>query len=350
MLGIAAQAAIAIDNARLYDAARLELKRRRSTELVLGETERRLNAILNNATVSIFLMDDRQHCIYMNAAAQELTGFTFEEVQGRPLHDVIHHTRPDGSPFPLQECAIDRAFPENDQQQGEEMFVHKSGRFYPVAFTASPVREDGGKTIGTVIEVRDIAEEKRHEQARTLLMREVDHRARNALAVVQSLVKLTAASDLDAYKTKLSGRINALARAQGNLAERKWEGASLTFLVCEELADLSPRDRFEVHGPDVVLDVEHAQPLSMIIHELATNALKYGALSGPQGKVVVEWSTGRSELVIRWTEGGGPPVQAPEREGFGSKLIRQLAQQIGATVKREWGEEGVRITLSFALT
>lgn len=138
-----------------------------------SEAEQRLNAVLDNASVAVFLMDERQHCVYMNAAAEHLTGYAFEEVQGRPLHDVIHHTRPDGSRFPRRECAIDRAFPENHNVQGEEVFVHKNGGFYPVAYTASPVRDEQSKTIGTIIEVRGIQVEKEieaalHEQTRRL--------------------------------------------------------------------------------------------------------------------------------------------------------------------------------------
>ena len=130
-----------------------------------SEAEQRLNAVLNNASVAVFLMDDRQHCVYMNAAAEQLTGYTFEETQGQPLHDVIHHTRPDGSRFPLHECSIDRAFPENHNVQGEEVFVHKDGSFYPVAYTASPVRDEQSKTVGTIIEVRSIQAEKRVKAA-----------------------------------------------------------------------------------------------------------------------------------------------------------------------------------------
>jgi PAS domain S-box-containing protein len=131
----------------------------------LSEAERRLNAVLDNASVSVFLMDHQQHCIYMNAAAERLTGYRFSEVQGRPLHDVIHHTRPDGSHFPLEECAIDRAFPEKRNTSGEEVFVHKDGHFYPVAFTASPIHDDDSKTIGTIVEVRDISADKAAEVA-----------------------------------------------------------------------------------------------------------------------------------------------------------------------------------------
>jgi PAS domain S-box-containing protein len=124
------------------------------------EAEQRLNAVLNNASVALFLMDDRQHCVYMNASAEQLTGYSLEETQGHRLHDVIHHTRPDGSHFPCEECTIDRAFPENNNVQGEEVFIHKDGSFYPVAYTASPVRDEQSKTIGTIIEVRGIQSEK----------------------------------------------------------------------------------------------------------------------------------------------------------------------------------------------
>jgi PAS domain S-box-containing protein len=131
----------------------------------LSDAERRLNAVLDNASVSIFLMDHRQHCTYMNAAAEQLTGYRFAEVQGRPLHDVIHHTRPDGSHFPLAECAIDRAFPEKMNTTGDEVFIHKGGHFYPVAFTASPIHDEDSKAVGTIIEVRDISAEKAAEAA-----------------------------------------------------------------------------------------------------------------------------------------------------------------------------------------
>ncbi|MVT00178.1 PAS domain S-box protein [Devosia marina] len=137
----------AIDDTTERDAALRDLK----------QASQRLDTVLSNTTMAVFLMDDRQECVYMNAAAEELTGFTFEETRGRPLHDVIHHTYPDGRPFPLHECAIDRAFPQDFQVRGEETFVHKDGSFYPVAFTASPIHNEHGEPTGTVIEVRNIA-------------------------------------------------------------------------------------------------------------------------------------------------------------------------------------------------
>ncbi len=133
---------------------------------------RQLETVANNATVALFVMDEHQQCSYMNPAAELLTGYTLTEVLGRALHDVIHHTRPDGTPYPLSECPIDQAFPENNREQGEEVFVHKDGSFYPVAYTASPIREHG-TPIGTIIEVRDISAEK-HAEAE---LRERTHQA-----------------------------------------------------------------------------------------------------------------------------------------------------------------------------
>ncbi len=148
------------DQARPVFFAAIEDTTERDAALrALEHVSQRLDTVLNNTMMAVFLMDHRQQCVYMNPAAERLTGYTFEETQGRPLHDVIHHTYPDGRPFPLHECAIDRAFPEENQVQGEEMFIRKDGSFYPVGFTASPIRDTRGIAVGTVIEARDISAE-----------------------------------------------------------------------------------------------------------------------------------------------------------------------------------------------
>ncbi|ODP38842.1 hypothetical protein BFL28_12980 [Sphingomonas turrisvirgatae] len=161
--------------------------------------ERRLNAIVNNSTMAIFLMDDRQHCIFMNHAAEELTGYRLEETLGRPLHDVVHHQRPDGSPYPLAECPIDQAFPERDRMQGEEVFVHKDGHFYPVAFTASPILGDDGLPVGTIIEARDLTAEKARESA----LKESESRFRNMADHSPVMMWVT---DPDGYCIHLNAR------------------------------------------------------------------------------------------------------------------------------------------------
>ena len=130
---------------------------------------RQLETVAENATLALFVMDEHQRCTYMNPAAERLTGFRLDELRGQALHYYVHHTRPDGTPYPLAECPIDQAFPQNMREAGTEVFVHKDGHFYPVAFTASPLRE-GGRTVGTIIEVRDITDERvRAEEMSRLL-------------------------------------------------------------------------------------------------------------------------------------------------------------------------------------
>ena len=147
-----------------FAALFMDVTEHKQTEEELRRQLRLTEAITNNAAASLFIMDDQQRCAFMNPAAEELTGFSLEEIKGRILHDVIHHTHPDGSHFPLEECPIDRAFPDRMRVQGEEVFVHKDGHFFTVAFTASPMLENG-VPVGTVIEAQDITERKRIEQA-----------------------------------------------------------------------------------------------------------------------------------------------------------------------------------------
>lgn len=312
----------------------------------LAEAHRRLNAIVDNATVAIFLMDERQQCAYMNAAAEKLTGYRLSETIGRPLHDVVHHTRPDGSHYPLEDCPIDRAFPERAQMQGEEIFVHKNGSFYPVAFTASPILDDESRTVGTIIEVQDITARRTADAQRELLMREVDHRSRNVLAVVQSLLRLTKGGDPEQMKAVMGGRIAALARAQSSLADSQWRGASLRRLISDELQPLTGLDRVRIDCEDLNLAPDQVQPMCMIVHELGTNALKYGGLAVQNGRVEISWRTEKGRLTqLSWRERGGPLVKSPEKPGFGSTLLHQLARQLGAELELHWHPEGLEAIL-----
>jgi PAS domain S-box-containing protein len=147
-----------------YAGSVADITQRKDTEARLASQNVLINTIANNTQQALFLMNDKQVCTYMNPAAEKMTGFTLQEVQGKPLHYYVHHTHPDGRHFPIEECAIDRALPTKHQTQGEEVFIHKNGHFYPVAFTASPI-EENGIPIGTVIEARDITEEKALQNA-----------------------------------------------------------------------------------------------------------------------------------------------------------------------------------------
>jgi PAS domain S-box-containing protein len=137
-------------------------RERKETERVLASQLRLMETISSNGTLALFLMDERQHCTFMNPAAEQMTSYRLVEVQGRPLHEFVHHLRPDGTPYLLAECPIGGVLPTRSRMQGEEVFVHKDGSFYPVAFTASPILAEG-EPVGTVIEVQDITERKRAE-------------------------------------------------------------------------------------------------------------------------------------------------------------------------------------------
>ncbi len=200
----------------------VDITERKRIEEQLAEASRRLDAILNNTKMAVFMMDDRQQCVYMNKAAEDLTGYTLAETQGRPLHDVVHHTRPNGTPYPLCECPIDRALPENNQEQGEEVFVHKDGSFYPVAFTASPIRDETGRPIGTVIEARNIEQELRARAALEAFNATLEQRVTDAIAEREKVETLLRQSQKMEALGQLTGGVahdfnNLLQVISGNL-------------------------------------------------------------------------------------------------------------------------------------
>ncbi|WP_293902754.1 PAS domain-containing sensor histidine kinase [Phenylobacterium sp.] len=219
--------------------------------------------------------------------------------------------------------------------------------------TNAPILGPDGVVTHIVSAVRDVTGEvleRRSEEARKLLMREVDHRARNALTIVQSFVRLTTADSLDQFRETVDGRVASLARAQTSLAARRWEGGDLREVVDSELAAMSATGRYRVSGPAVLLQAEHVQAMSMVIHELATNAGKYGALSSAGGMLAVTWTADPDgRLRLTWQEDGGPPARPPSREGFGSRLIVQLSRQLNGEVAFEWRPEGLKVEMDLRL-
>jgi len=178
----------------------------------------------------------------------------------------------------------------------------------------------------------DITDRKQAEERQVLLAREVDHRARNALALVQSIVRLTRSEDIKSYTAAVDGRIGALARAHTLLAQSRWQGADLARLVGEELAPFRTdgAERIATAGPEVSLEPRTAQTLALALHELSTNAAKYGALSDMSGRVAVSWDLQPQGLVLRWIESGGAPPQMPVAHGFGIRLISaSIERQLG---------------------
>ncbi len=188
----------------------------------------------------------------------------------------------------------------------------------------------------------------RAEETERLLIREVDHRAKNVLAVVQSLAQLTPFENKDQYVQALSGRIGSLARAHSLLSTARWTGVDLHDLLQLEL-DPYGGDGVEqvlIDGPPVLIDAQAAQSLALVIHELATNASKYGALSRPLGRLAVIWQWGADGVLnLIWREDAGAPVTPPARRGFGSTLIESAVKQAGARVELIWRPQGLKVRL-----
>jgi two-component sensor histidine kinase len=187
------------------------------------------------------------------------------------------------------------------------------------------------------------------------MMREVEHRTKNMLAVVQSTLRVGASTETDAkaLAKAVGGRINALMRAQRLLSESQWLHADLGKLLANELetfqSAVHPADApIRLDGPPIELPAAVAQALTMVVHELATNAAKYGALSTPKGRVFVSWSLLPDDVLkLLWLERHGPLVRPPERKGFGSRLIEATVQhQLGGTVVKRWNREGLLCELS----
>ncbi|QRN95321.1 PAS domain-containing protein [Archangium violaceum] len=353
----------------------------------LEAAERRLTTITQNARLGLLLMDARQHCVFMNPAAEKITGFTLEEVQGKPLHELIHHTRPDGTPYPISECPIDRALLTRAQDQGEDVFVRKDGSFYPVAFTASPILERG-KAVGTVIELRDTTEDKRQQAERERLLAELQEAVR-----LRDEFLSVASHELNTPLTPLSLRLQSLARAieadpDSPMAERlrkevevmrrqvkrlsdlvnelldvsristgrmklQLEEVDLSEVAREVAARFNPEAEragsgLELHVEGPVVGRWDRLRLEQVLTNLLSNAIKYGA--GKPIHVLVEHGDDRARLQVR-DEGIGIQPEAlgrifnrferavSERHygglGLGLYVTRQIIDAMGGTVRAE---------------
>jgi two-component sensor histidine kinase len=169
------------------------------------------------------------------------------------------------------------------------------------------------------------------------------------LALVQATVLLTKADTADAFKAAIEGRIRALSNAHNLLAESRWAGADLRKLVTEELSPYCSEgaSRADVDGPDLVLEPQSAQSIAMVLHELTTNAVKYGALSGSLGRVRVQWTRpADGKLILLWKETDGPPVTPPARQGFGTRVIDSVIRAANGEVRYNWRADGLACEIS----
>lgn len=193
----------------------------------------------------------------------------------------------------------------------------------------------------------DITFRKEAETRQSLLAREVDHRAKNALAVVQAIVRLAKRDSIDDYIAAVEGRIGALAQTHELLSKARWEGADVLHLILDELAPYNDgAERVKTAGPAVMLSPEDAQSIALVLHELATNAAKYGALSAKTGRVDISWHHTDDRLVLSWRETGGPAVQPPSKKGFGTKIITSsVAGSDKGRALFDWHRDGLQFRL-----
>jgi PAS domain S-box-containing protein len=210
--------------------------------------------------------------------------------------------------------------------------------------------------IGRIVRVSgvtiDITERKAAEERQKLLAREVDHRAKNALALAQSIVRLTRGSDVDDYVRAVEGRISALARVHTILSLSSWQGAEIGRLIDEEIAPYSTAGKqIELHGPELQLQPATAQTLALALHELFTNSAKYGALSAHSGRLKITWEEDAEMLELVWEERDGPRVVTPVSRGFGTRsVIATIESQLGGRADFDWRNEGLVCHLSVPLT
>ena len=313
----------------------------RAAQRAIIESEDRFRTLTDHAPALIFAADAAGSNSFVNRRYMDYTGESFQALCGLGWHAVVH---PDDLPM-VRDGAAAR------QHDGYHAVEHRlrirghDGSWRWFLLHAEPVAHASPATpfhwMGICV---DIDAQVQAEERERLLAAEVDHRAKNMLAVVQAVVQLTRADTAAALKTAINDRIASLARAHSLLAASRWEGINLGELAREELAAF--RERVELGGPEVRLRPAAAQALALVLHELTTNAVKYGGLSTPQGALTLTWSwtagDGGQQLAIHWVETGGPPVVPPQVRGFGSTVLKSsIERQLHGRLNLDWRPEGL---------
>jgi PAS domain S-box-containing protein len=275
-----------------------------------------------------------------NRGAERMFGYLAEEVIGKPVTILIpperHHE---------EDVILERIRRGDRLDHYETIRRRKGGNLIDVSLTISPLRDANGEVVGASKIGRDITERKRSEAQISVLAREAEHRAKNLLANVKAVVHLSQSGTPDGLKEAIEGRIEALANVHSLFVQSRWSGAELGNLVKQELSPYrkDEEERTRIDGPAVMLKPDVAQAIAVALHELATNAAKYGALSGAKGEVDVRWSCAADDLVtLRWSEAGGPPVNPPTHKGFGTSVIAAMIQaHAGGNMRLDWRTEGL---------
>lgn len=287
---------------------------------------------------------DDHPIVYANAAFVRMTGYPLDELVGCNAR-MLQGDRTDSAILDSVRTALDL----DEGFEGETVNYRKDGQPYRVSWLISPVRDDGGSVSHWVSVQRDVTALRMQEGQLRLLVRELHHRVKNTLATVQALVNATirTSPSMDAFSATFAGRLTSLARTHTLLFDGHATSTTMRDILRAELSPYDEKnlDRVGFEGSDVPLTGDLAVGLGMAIHELTTNAVKYGALSVPGGRIAVTWALDEDgDLDWSWIESGGPPVSPPATTGFGSRLLRRvLIDQLQARVEQRFAPTGLQV-------
>jgi PAS domain S-box-containing protein len=327
--------------ADLIERGRVEATLRESNDQLLW-----LASIVESSDDSIITKNLDGIITSWNKAAERVFGYTAEEAVGKPVTILIPTERHDEEPTILARIRRGERI-----DHYETIRRRKDGSLIDISLTVSPVKNAQGKIIGASKIARDITDRKRAEERIATLAREAEHRTKNILATVQATVNLSHSDTVDGLKHAINGRIHALATVHSLFVESRWVGAELFSIVSQELAPYlrEGATRVRIDGPRLLLLPDKAQAIALILHELATNAAKYGSLSVPTGQVEVTWShAADGRLTVHWIESGGPPTKKPTRKGFGTSVVgRMIRDQLKGEMHLDWRSKGLACKIAF---
>jgi len=261
--------------------------------------------------------------------------------------------RPDGSLLPHHQCPMADVLRTGVSVREQEVHIERPDGLRGIALVdIEAIKDSGGNVVGAVNCFQDITERKRSEAQIVNLAREAEHRTKNIMATVLATVRLSHSDTSDGLKQLIEGRIDALAKVHTLFVESRWAGAELHCLATQELLAYSGENaaRVRIDGPAVMLEPSTAQAAAISLHELATNAAKYGSLSAAGGHVEISWTvTADGRLSLRWIESGGPTTTPPTHRGFGTRIMENMIGQLRGEVRFDWRDQGLACEIALPL-
>jgi PAS domain S-box-containing protein len=323
-----------------------DISERKERERRLRESEERLSQIINTVNAFVGLLDASGKIIEVNARALEAAGAAREDVVGRPMADAPGWSY---SPEANKRMSDIVARCLAGETVRCDLQYSAQGEMRWIDFQAAPIFAADGSVAAVVPSGVDITDRKRSEEQVRLLMLEVNHRAKNMLGVVLAIARQTTSTSPRDFLGKLTQRIQSLSVNLDLLVKNEWQGVDLEPLVHAQLAYFSDSigTRIAIEGPELRLSKEAAQGIGMALHELATNAIKHGALSNEQGRITIAWMCDDNVFSIFWQEHGGPAVEPPTRRGFGNTVLTTLAEAaVSGKVSVDYKPDGLRWELT----